>query len=95
MKKSDINIVLRFDGDPAKRFRQALRKLGQFDGFLGWSESNTFARTLTEVIATLADSKVNPREGMELLIDFYRTDGTVLNSCDDSDGTVGDVYRID
>ena len=37
----------------------------------------------------------DPLAGAELVAAFYTADGAVLNSCDDSDGCVGDVFRYD
>ncbi len=94
-KRSKLGFISGSGGSPSKKFRQALQKLKDFDGYLGWSESNAFSHTLTDVIASLAGSEIDPKEGIELLLEFYLTDEVMLNSCDDSDGTVGDVYRID
>jgi hypothetical protein len=53
---------------PAKRFRHAFERITIFDGVPGWSESNTFSNRVADVIADLANATIDPKEGIEPLL---------------------------
>lgn len=94
VKKSTRPLISVTGDDPVKQFKKTLQELRKFKGFLGWSESNAFSRQLGSFIANLGEASIDPKTGIELVLEFYRTDQYVLNACDDSDGTVGEVYTL-
>ncbi len=80
---------------PAVRaLRSALAALRPRDRFVSYYEAPTYAAKLRALVEGL-DVDIDPRTGVELLATFYRADAAILESCDDSDGGVGDVFRIE
>ena len=78
-----------------QRFRKKLAGLKRSRRFIDRRESLGFARKLEMLLQDLKAGVTDPLAGAELVAAFYTTDGAVLNSCDDSDGCVGDVFRYD
>lgn len=63
--------------------------------FIDYSESGTFARELEGLLDDIDSVAEDPRQGIELVAAFFRTDSAVLGRADDSDGSIGNVYRIE
>lgn len=76
-------------------FRAILRKAGRGTHFLYGSEVTSLAFELRSALFALKARIVDPREGVKAVADFFRTDRRLFNMCDDSDGTLGDVFRVD
>lgn len=70
----------------------ALRRMRRF---VDWRESSAFAQELCSLIEDLAATVSDPRTGVELVATFYETDDVVFNHCDDSNGSIGEVFRHD
>lgn len=99
---SEINVaaerVERLVATPEEKVKLVKSKLSGLKRgrrFIDWRESSEFARTLREVLANLEEGVQDPVTGLLLVADFYMTDDHVIGRCDDSGGSVGDVYRHD
>ncbi len=78
-----------------ERFKAKLAALKRRRRFIGWSESTAYAHELSDLLEDLKAGVENPTVGAELVAAFYQTDRAVLEQCDDSNGTIGDVFRYD
>ena len=61
--------------------------------FITCRESGGFARDLETLLEDLQNSVDDPRTGLELVARFYEADKGICNSCDDSNGMVGWVFK--
>lgn len=80
--------------DAVRSVKSRIAGLKRGRRFIEYRESNAFAlklERLLEDIDTLAES---PRQGVELVAAFIQTDSAVLGRADDSNASIGDVYRI-
>lgn len=71
---------------------QALKRSRRF---VRWGESAALARELRELLQQIEAEVEDAQAGCTLVADFYTTDRSVFDRCDDSSGHVGDVYRYD
>jgi len=78
-----------------RRFKAGLAALKRRRRFIPIYESGRFADKLCSLLDDLDASAVEPRVGVELVASFYRSDAAVFEACDDSNGSVGDVFRSD
>lgn len=78
-----------------RAFKAALASLRRSKRFIECRASGDFAHSLSELLQQLADARPDPRVGAECVLAFYRTDSATLGRADDSNGSIGDVYRID
>ncbi|MEJ2201104.1 MAG: hypothetical protein P8X63_08845 [Desulfuromonadaceae bacterium] len=63
--------------------------------FIPWGESAGLARELRDLLQQI-DARVDDAHvGCRLVADFYTTDRSIFDRCDDSSGHVGDVYLYD
>jgi hypothetical protein len=62
--------------------------------FIEYRESNAFALELESILEDIDTLAESPRQGVELVATFIQTDNAVLGRADDSNGSIGDVYRI-
>ena len=76
-----------------QRFKKKFSSLKKLSGYLHREESNSFARELETMLQDLESGVDDPLTGIELIAEFYETDSTIFEMCDDSDGTIGDVFR--
>ncbi len=76
-------------------FKKKLSSIKRSQRFIGWRESSGFATELQALLEDLRAGVSDPSVGIKLISSFYEADGIVLNKCDDSNGNIGDVYRID
>lgn len=63
--------------------------------FIFKREAGAFAAALASDLVELKENLDEPRAGVEALAEFFRLDEALFNRCDDSDGRVGDVFRLD
>jgi hypothetical protein len=80
--------------DGIKTFKTKLAALKRVKRFAGRRESYAVSHDLEALFAALGKDLPDPKKGVELVAAFYEADGAVLDRCDDSDGTVGDVFRF-
>jgi hypothetical protein len=81
--------------DDVKRIKSAISGLKRARKFVPWNESDELADKLVELLDDLKSAIDDPKTGVELLVQFYKTDEASIERCDDSNGTVGDVYQCD
>ena len=78
-----------------KRFKKKLSSIKRSQHFIDWRESSGFANELRALLEDLKAGVSEPSVGIELISLFYKSDRIILNRCDDSNGNIGDVFRID
>ncbi len=78
----------------ANQISKEIRSLNLDDRFIHYNQSYELSRILDQLIeqieSLLAD---NPKTAFELADQFINTHVSVLGSCDDSDGDIGQCYR--
>jgi len=79
----------------ARRFRADLARQHRRRRFIPTFETGAFAADLRALLGSLDPARLDPRTGLTLLADFYRADARIFEVCDDSNGSVGDVFRLD
>jgi hypothetical protein len=77
------------------RFKKKLAALHKIRKFIPWGRSAAFARELASILEDLRAGTVAPRIGVQLTADFFHSDSSVFEHCDDSSGHVGWVYSYD
>lgn len=78
-----------------QRFKEKLSSLKRSRRFIDWRESSGFARELEILVQDFKAGITDPITGVELVAAFYETDESVFERCDDSSGSIGDVFRHD
>ncbi|WP_303720371.1 DUF6880 family protein [Malonomonas rubra] len=78
-----------------KELKTRLSALKRSRRFVRWVESAGLASELRDLLQQIKDLVENAQTGCTLLADFYTTDRSVFDRCDDSSGHIGDVYRYD
>lgn len=77
-----------------QRFRNQLAALAGQQNFRNWRESTIYARELEAILEELRYGAEDPEEGLAMLAEFYASDRTILEHCDDSNGEVGNTFRF-
>lgn len=80
--------------EAAKLFRKRIANLKRQRRMIGYRESFDFAQKLEQLLAGLRHAITDPQLGFSLVTLFLKTDSSVFERCDDSSGSIGDVYRI-
>ena len=75
--------------------RAAINGLRRMKRYYDWKETKQLAGKLQKILADMQASVDDPRQGLDLICAFLETDENVLECCDDSNGTIGDIYRYD
>lgn len=52
-----------------------------------------FAHELRFLLEDLKTAKPEPREGVRLVASFFETDEAIFNSCNDSGGEIGPIFK--
>lgn len=78
-----------------KELKSRLSALKRSRRFVRWGESAGLARELRDLLQQIKNIVEDAQTGCTLVADFYTTDRSVFDRCDDSSGHVGDVYRYD
>ncbi|MBI9113344.1 lipopolysaccharide assembly protein LapB [Maridesulfovibrio ferrireducens] len=81
--------------ESVQRFKYKLSSLRKSGDFVSWKAALGFARELCALLDDLKAGVTDPCTGVSLVAEFYEADESILNSCDDSSGYVGDVFRVD
>jgi len=76
------------------RFKSAIAGLKRQKRFIGRRESSDYAMGLEAMLDDFKMGNHQPKEGLELLISFIKTSSHVFSHCDDSNGSIGGVYRF-
>jgi hypothetical protein len=74
------------------RFRKKIAALKNSTKYIDYEKTNAFAARLTEMLEDLQSAITEPSAGLELVADFFETDTSVFEMCDDSYGTIGEIY---
>ncbi len=78
-----------------QRFKTKLAGVRRRRRFVSRGESGAYARSLTAMLEDLREGGPDPRTGAELVASFFRADRHIFDQSDDSNGTIGDVFRLD
>lgn len=90
-----MNIVIRLTSTSdqnRKRIVKNISKLVRSKKFYDWREAEILATRLDDILDDIEAFVLEPEEGIGFLSAFFESDRAVLESCDDSNGIVGDVY---
>ena len=74
-------------------FKTRLNAIKRQKRFIFRGESRYLAGELEELLEDLKNEVSDPRSVLEALAAFYKADKFIFERCDDSNGSVGDVYR--
>lgn len=83
------------EAENIKRFKSKITGLKRRNRFIDWRESSSFANDLSMILQNLKEGISDPCTGAELVLLFFKTDDNIMNLCDDSNGSIGDVYRYE
>ncbi len=78
-----------------QRFKEKLSSLKSSRRFIDWRGTSSFAQELKMLLQDLKSGTDDPLSGVELIATFYEADSTIFEMCDDSSGTIGDVFYYD
>jgi hypothetical protein len=78
-----------------RRFKAKLAALKRRRRFIDWAESTAYAHELSDQLADLKAGVQEPKVGAELVAAFFQADRAIFEQCDDSNGSIGDVFRQD
>lgn len=78
-----------------RTFKSRLAAAKRRTRFVYGREAATFANELRAALFNLKEGDVEPRKGVELVADFFRSDERLFNMCDDSNGDLGQVFTFD
>jgi len=78
-----------------KRYKAKIAGLKRSRSFVPYGQSFEFSRKLKDLLADLQAGVNDPKTGVELVAEFFKCDKTVFERCDDSSGSIGDVFRMD
>ncbi len=76
-----------------ERFKKKLSGLKRSTRFISWKEIHEFSHKLEMILQDLKSGIEDPIIGLKLVSDFYKTDNSVFERCDDSSGHVSCIYR--
>jgi hypothetical protein len=90
---TDLSVAI--SKENAKNFKQSLSSLKRRRHFVTWGESGAFACELASMLESLQATVTDPKTGVESVAAFYKADQKIFDQCDDSNGSVGDIFRVD
>ena len=61
--------------------------------FVSRSQSRYLASELIDLLDELRQSNCTPKAGLKSMVSFYEADEKLFNMCDDSNGSLGNVFR--
>jgi tetratricopeptide (TPR) repeat protein len=77
----------------ARKFGSDLKEARRLRGFLSGRRTATFARELTGVLQDLKHEVGDTQTGIEIAAAFFRSDSFLFQDCDDSSGSLIDVFK--
>ncbi|MCD6249550.1 MAG: hypothetical protein J7J98_04375 [candidate division Zixibacteria bacterium] len=83
------------DMQSIRKIRAGIAGLKRGQWFIDYYESGEYSIKLESLLASIERVSVEPRQGVELVAAFIETDSAVLGRADDSNGSIGGVYRMD
>lgn len=63
--------------------------------FVSYDQVPSYVEELKSILEDLEVGVSDPREGIELLAEFYRCDSDIVEQCDDSSGAIGGFFSYD
>jgi hypothetical protein len=72
-----------------------IRRMSDRGDFYDWHDVGELAAELADALLEIRNAAPAPRLGVELIVDFLETGPSAMEMCDDSDGVVSDVFRLD
>lgn len=78
-----------------QRFKKKLSDLKHSRRFIDWRGAAGFGRELEMLLQDVKAGVDDPLTGIELVAEFYESDNTIFEMCDDSSGNIGDVFCYD
>lgn len=82
-------------GSAKSRIEGQLKSLYRGDRYYDWRSVDVLASKLHMILSDISSSIQDPELGVDLVLRFYEADAAVFGRCDDSDGDIGDIYRIE
>jgi len=82
------------DMQAVKDFKKAVTAAKNRRDMFWRSQAPELATMLTRALEQLKKTVQDPQFGVKALVAFYKRDTEIFERCDDSDGNVGDVFRI-
>jgi len=76
-------------------FKTALAALKRARRSFGRGESRNFAGELSQLLEELKNSAITPEEGVKSVATLFEADGFIFEKCDDSNGDIGDFFKIE
>lgn len=90
-----INRMIATPKENVSQYKKKLSGLKRSTKSIDWRQSSGFADKLSLILEDLQASSPDPCTGVELLAAFFETDDSVFSRCDDSNGSIGEVYRFE
>lgn len=81
--------------DCRETFHHLLTEYREGGSYIPLSESPQYANELVDLLETLEQGVKDPRDGLELLAAFFKSDQMIINRADDSWGEVGNVFSCE
>jgi hypothetical protein len=78
-----------------QRFKKKLSGLKHSGRFIDWRGSAGFARELEMLLQDLKAGVDDPLTGVQMVASFFEKVNIIFEMCDDSNGSIGDVFRYD
>lgn len=76
-----------------QQISQKIAALKRSRRFVDWRGVRGFAFQLDQLLNDIEQNINNPKDGTELVLSFIKCDSSVFNRCDDSSGTIGEIFR--
>ncbi len=97
LRNGNVHLVLErltsSDSENRVRFRERLKEYKRSGRFTPRYYTGEFVSELEDLLIDLKESTFTPEEGLSLVKEFFEVDGDIMESCDDSDGEVGDIFN--
>ncbi len=81
--------------DSLRYFKAKLAGLKRRERFVGKGEARSYAQELADFLADIQAAIEDPKTGLELVVALFEIDSKILESCDDSYGFMGEIFRFD
>jgi len=95
-EKSADRIVTRLLAEPnenIRRYKAGLAGLKRRRSFIDWRASHDYRRKLESILDDLKEGDPEPCVGVELVLEFYKADSSIIERCDDSGGFIDHIFN--
>lgn len=83
------------NSETLKKVRAQISGLKRTKRFYDWKSVGSLHVKMELTLQSISQLQIEPQKGFELVSSFYETDNAVYGNCDDSSGTIADLYRHD